>query len=625
MRRVARILMWIVITLLAVVVIGGVIFALLPRGPEDLMEYEDTAQQPRPMVEGQEQVVVAGTPWAAEAAMEILDNGGNAFDAAVAALLTINVTFGEAASFPSVSPLVLYDAETQTVHSYVGVGTAPQAANIDFFRERGYEVMPEMSILSQLLPASPDTIVALLRDYGTMSFAEVSAPAIKIAREGFPFHKSMQDNLSFSLVERIGLSILLPYNGQVYLRGQWWDELYLGDRMRREDLARALEELANAETAAVQAGGTREEGLQAVRDYFYEGPIAEAIVKVHEEQGGLFTMEDLANYSSDWEEPVTTDVNEYTLYTNGPWNQGIVVLEALNILEGIDLAAMGHNSPEYVHTVAQAIELAMADRDAYAGDPAFVDVPLDVLTSDTFAAERRAAMTPGAAFATLPVPGDIPGATRSPYQPLIVAQAREDGSVIEIGQDTSHLAVIDKDGNAITLTPSDFPRTPMIPPYGLTLGNRMIQFRLDPNHVNHLEPGRRPRITPHAVIVYKDGEFWMAYGTPGGDTQPQALIQVFLNMTVFGMNVQEAIQAPRFRTVAFEDSFSPHGARPHTLHLESTIYQATHEQLTAWGYTVNEYEDWHMSAFGAVGAVVHEGDTFMAGSDPRENTWALGR
>ncbi len=628
LKTVLKIIKIIGLALLTLIMVGGVIFLLLPRGPEDLMTYQETWNQDRPMVEGQEYVAVTGTIWATEAAMDVLEKGGNAFDAAAAALLMLNVTYGEAASFPGVAPLVLYDASTGEVRSYVGVGKAPQAATIDFFHERGYEVMPKLSILSQLLPASPDVIITLLSEYGTMSFTEIASYAIETAREGFPIHFSMKDNLSFSLIERIGLSILLPYNAQVYIKGQWWDDIYLGDRFTRPDLANTFELMTQVEQDALAAGGTREDGLQAVRDLFYRGDIAETIVQFHEESGGLFTREDLANYSGYWEEPTTGQYNEYTIYTNGPWNQGIVVVEALQILEGIDLAAMGHNSPEYIHTVTQAIELAMSDRDTYVADPEFVDVPLDVLTSEDYAQQRREMMTPTQAFPQLPPPGQIEG--YSAYVPprvdsTQIAQAPLFNNTILIGQDTSHLAIIDSQGNAISMTPSDFPQTPMVPGTGLTLGNRMIQFRLDENHVNRLEPGKRPRITPHAVIIFRDGEFWMAYGTPGGDTQPQALIQVFLNMAVFGMDVQEAINAPRFRTVSHENSFSPHESSPHTLHLESSIYQSAAEELEAMGYIVEEFDDWHPSAFGAVGAVLREGNRLLAGSDPRENTWAMGK
>ncbi len=618
-----RVIKWVGGGFLALVALFGVVYLLLPKGPRDPMEFDDPWHKERPMVEANSYVVVAGTPWATEAAMDVLADGGNAVDAAVAALLMINVTYGEAASFPGVAPVVVYDATTQTVRSYTGAGTAPAKATIDLFRDAGYETVPDFHIWAQLLPASPDVIIALLSEYGTKSFSELVAPAIKMAREGFPVHTIMAKNLDFSLVERIGFTFIMPSTAEAYMRGEWWRPIHYKDRFARPELADTWEQMAQAEQAVLQAGGSRQEGLQAVRDYFYKGPIAEAIVAFHEEEGGLFTAEDLANYSGYWEEPVQGSFGEYTFFVNGTWSQGIVVPMALQILEGIDLKSMGHNSPEYVHTVAQAIELAMADREVYVADPAFVDVPLSQLLSKAYAAERRAAMTKQA-FQGMPAPGDIPG-FGGVVDKTAVSYAHLSPDIdFAIGKDTSHLAIIDAQGNAVSMTPSDFPKSPMVPGTGLTLGDRMVQFRLNPDHVNALAPGKRPRITPNAVIVFKNGEFYMAYGTPGGDMQTQALIQVFLNMAVFGMDIQEAINAPRFRSYNFPDSFSPHEERPATLALEASLDTAVHDDLVARGYQIKVREDWD-NEFGAVGAVIRDGNHLLAGSDPREETWADGR
>jgi gamma-glutamyltranspeptidase/glutathione hydrolase len=536
----------------------------------------------------------------------------------------VNVTYGEAASFPGIAPLMLYDAETGEVRSYIGAGTAPQAATLDFYLDKGYEVMPDLSIETQLLPASPDVIIALLEDYGTMSFSEIVQPSIELSREGFPVHGSMVDNLDFSLVERIGFAFLFPYNTEVYLDGDWWRPIYQGERFTRPDLANTFEAMAQAEQDALAAGGDRSAGLQAVRSYFYEGPIAEAIVEMHADQGGLFTMEDLATYEGGWEEPLQGTYENYTIYTNQTWNQGAVVPMVMQLLEGVDLEAMGHNSPEYVHTVAQAIELTMADREAYFGDPAYVDVPTDILLSEEYAAQRRA-MLSDTAFGDLPPAGDIEGVSQGPRPTPTARTAENPFTGFAAGQDTSHLAIIDAEGNAITVTPSDFPESPMVPGTGLTLGTRMNQFRLDPTHPSVVEPGKRPRVTPHAVIVFRDGEFWMAYGTPGGDMQTQALIQVLLNMVVFDMDVQQAIEQPRFRSRNFPNSFSPHDYKPGTLHLEASVFGQTATELEAMGYTVVEFPDWDIDEMSAVGAVLTEGGQLLAGSDPRENTWADGQ
>ncbi len=640
MRRFLKILSRIGLALLLIALILGAVYQALPNGPRDRMTFDDPWHQDRPIVQASSYAVAAGTPWATQAAMAVLDQGGNAFDAAAAALLVLNVTHGEAASFPGIAPLVLYDAKTGTVHSYIGAGTAPAAATLEKFTSKGYKTVPDINIWAQLLPASPDVIVSLLEDYGTMSFAQVAAEAIRIGRQGFPVHEIMFKNMDLSLVERIGYQFLFPYNVQVYLGGQFWRPLYYKDRFTTPDLADTFQALSDAETAVRQAGGDRRAGLQAVRDYFYTGPLAQAIVKMHQEQGGLFTASDLANYKGGWETPVQGSYGEYTFYTNDTWSQGAVTPLILQILDGIDLKAMGHNSPQYVHTVAQAIELAMADREAYMADPAFVKVPLAGLMSPAYAAQRRAQMT-GKAFGPLPPPGQPQGAA---FKPGTVAQnaapaksagiitpANTAGTAVaqllsgaRIGKDTTQLAIVDPWGNAIAITPSDFPKSPMVPGTGLTLGDRMTQFRLDPSNVDVLAPGKRPRVTPHAVIVLKNGQFYMAINTPGDDMQPQALVQVFLNMAVFGLDIQSAIDAPRFRDMSMPASFAPHESSPGTLLLESSLYDQSAAGLQALGYTVGRSPDWD-NTFGAVGAVLKGGPGLLAGSDPREEGTAEGK
>ncbi|MCJ7622535.1 MAG: gamma-glutamyltransferase [Anaerolineaceae bacterium] len=612
--------------LLVAFLTGGLYFLYLPKGPRELMPFDDPWNQERQMVTANDYVVVTGTPWATQAAVDVLEKGGNAFDAAVAALLMLNVTFGEAASFPGIAPLILYDASQGVVRSYVGVGTAPAKATIEFFHAQGYETVPDLDILAQLIPASPDVIISLLTEYGTLSFSELSAPAIEMAREGFPVHTIMARNLDFSLLERIGFAFLMPYNTKVYLRGEWWRPLYYRDRFIRPDLAGTLEAMGKAEQDVLAAGGTREDALRAVRDYFYRGPITELIIELHEEENGLFTREDLYAYQGYWEEPLQGSYGEYTFYTNGTWTQGIVVLMTMQILENFDLLSMEHNSELYVHTIVQAIELCMADREAYVGDPNFVNVALDRLLSKDYAIERSTRIQADA-FEGMPEAGELTVSQSGVYsQPseLTGSLLSELLNDAPIGKDTSHLAIIDSLGNSITITPSDFPKSPMVPGTGLTLGNRMTQFRLIPGHPNALAPGKRPRVTPHAVIVFKDGEFFMSYGTPGGDMQAQALVQVFLNMAVFGMDAQEAIDAPRFRTLNFPDSFAPHEAYPATLDLEASLFDVLKESLEMRGYTVNQYPDWD-NHFGGVGVVIFDGEHLLAGSDPREGAWAMGR
>lgn len=645
MQKLLRFFKWLGLGLLGLALLGGLVYALLPKGPRDLMDYTDRTKTAKELFVGQEYAVVAGTPWATDAATAVLEKGGTACDAAVAALLMLNVTHGEAASFPGVAPTMYYNAATGEVKSYIGAGKAPMAANIEKFRAAGYENVPDFNIWNQLIPASPDVITALLTDCGSMSFGELAAPAIALAREGFPAHPIIVRNLNFSLVERIGFSILMPSTAQNYLRGEWWRPIQLHDRLRFPELAASLEELANAEKTALQAGATRQQAIAALRDYFYKGPIAQKIIAFHQKEGGLFSAEDLSTYTGGWEQPVSGSYGPYTFYGNGTWSQGIMEPLILQILEGLDLQSMGHNSPQYIHTVTQAIELAMADRDAYVADPAFVNVPLEILLSKEYAAERRAQMTERA-FVDLPAPGQIPGyggnaaglvrrtvfngAGSSESNSLLAGlcfTVRCDAPLADfsIGQDTSQLVVVDAQGNAIVITPSDFPKSPMLPGTGLNLGDRMTQFRLDPAHINALQPGKRPRITPHAVIVFKDGKFFMAYSTPGGDMQAQALVQVFLNMEVFGMNIQQAVSAPRFYSISAPSSFSPHEFTPGGLRLEADLFAQVAQELTALGYTTLENPAWDKD-FGAVGAIMLGAEGQLeAGADPREETTSGGR
>ncbi|MCR9096634.1 MAG: gamma-glutamyltransferase [bacterium] len=590
-------------------------------GGRELIAFDDPTRTPRRTLEASEYAVVAGTPWAAEAMDDVLARGGNAFDAAVAGLLVLNVTFGEAASFPSIAPLLVWDATAGEASSYVGVGTAPAAATIEAFRARGHEVVPARDVIAQLVPASPDVIVELLQRHGTRPFGELAAPAIEIAEAGFAIHATTARNLDLSWIERLGMRLLLPYNAKVFTQGEWWKPIRAGERLRRVDLSKTLAALARTEAGCLEEGGEREVCLEAVRERFYEGDIAEAIVALHEAHDGFMTAEDLAGYAGKWEAPLRARFGGYELLSNGTWTQGIALLMAAQILDGVAVDGLEHNSARYVHTLVQALELAMADREAYAGDPDFVDVPLGVLLSEAFAAKRRAEMG-SRAFGALPPPGDVPGDAAwrpaSPTRHAFSAPPR-------FGRDTTYLAVVDGEGNSVSMTPSDFPVSPMVPDTGLVLGIRMTQFRLDPESPTALAPGKRPRVTPHAAMLLRDGRHVMSFGTPGAEMQTQANLQVLLNHLVFEMGIQEAIDQPRFRSLTWPDSFSPHDSEPGMIELEATLYDAIADDLEALGYRVRRWDDWDPH-FSAVGAIRRRDDgTLAVGADPREATTAKGR
>ena len=623
-----RILKIVGILLLVMVLLCGLIYLLLPKGAQETMSFHDPYHQSRPAASASHAMAASGTPWATQAALELLDQGGNAVDAAVAALLALNVTYGEAASFPGVAPVLVYDAKSGQVESYIGAGVAPEAATIDRFTARGWKSIPENNIWAQLIPASPDVMVALLQKYGTKSFTEVSAPAIRLAEEGFPVHYAMMNNLDLSLVERLGFTILMPYNSEVYLHKQWWRTLQHGEVFRRPELAETWRTMVAAEAEALNNGKPRDEALQAVRDEFYKGKIAGQIVDFHKQKGGLFTAQDLADYHGGWEKPLSGQFGAYTIFANQTWSQGGVVPLTLQILDGIDLKSMGHNSPLYIHTVLQAIELAMADREAYFADPAFINAPTNELLGPAYAAQRRERMTPDKAFGEMPPPGKLGAASllgQFPSTTNLTDPQNHRAAELKIGKDTSYLAIVDSQGNAVSMTPSDFPQTPMVPGTGMTLGNRMNQFRLDPKHPDALQPGKRPRITPNPSMVLKDGKLAMVLGTPGGDAQAQTIVQIFLDIAVFGMDPQQAVQAPRFMSFNFPDSFAPNVYKPGVIGLEKPLSDTAGKALEALGYKIEVGGEWD-NLYGAPDVIVVDPGTgaLSGGADPREDSWAEG-
>jgi gamma-glutamyltranspeptidase/glutathione hydrolase len=364
----------------------------------------------------------------------------------------------------------------------------------------------------------------------------------------------------------------------------------VGEIYVQRDIAGFFTRLMNAESRERRRG--RKEGLAAAHDAFYKGEIAERIVKFVQEPRldstgkrhcGLITKEDLQRYATRVEEPVTANYRGYDVFKCGPWSQGPVFLQQLALLEGYELGAMRHNSPEYIHLLIEAAKLAFADRESYYGDPDFVEVPLDVLLSREYAATRRKLIDPDRASMELR-PGNA-----SAYRP----REQQGGSDIHKG-DTTHLDAMDRWGNMLSATPSGgwFRSSPVIEGLGFPLGTRLQMFSLDPGHPNCLRPGKRPRTTLTPSLALKDGRPYMVFGTPGADQQDQWSLQFFLNCVDFGMNLQVAVDAPTFHTGHFPSSFHPHGAEPGALYLEGRIPRETIASLGEKGHVVRVGGDW---------------------------------
>ena len=532
-------------------------------------------------------MIVASHYLAAQAGFQVLEAGGNAVDAGVAAGLALNVVESEMASFGGVAPIILYWAETDEFFTVSGVGVWPAAASAELFREHHDGRIPN-GILRTVVPAAPDAWITALERFGTFTFGDCAAAAIRLARDGFAAYPLLCDWIAN---ERDTIRHW-PGNAAVYLpEGR---PPRIGEVLRHEDLARTLRFLVDEETA--HAGRDRQAGLAAVRRAVYEGDIATRIAAHQRENGGLLTARDMARFRVGVEPAVATTFGPVEIRGCGPWCQGPMLLQALNILDGMDLEAMGHNSVAYLHTLAQAIDLAAADRHAYYGDPRFVGVPVGTLLSKRYAAGRRALMRPDRAFGRMPPPGVVEGHAPGPG-PYDEGEAVQTscGTIASVGAeglDTSQVCVVDRFGNAFSATPSDSGLQAPIPPgLGFVPSPRGGQAWTDPRAPASVAPGKRPRLTPNPAIAIRRGEMLMPFGTPGADVQTQMMLQVFLNIEVFGMDPQSAVEAERVASHNFPDSNDPHDYVPGSLWLQGSQDRATGEALAALGHRIFRYPE----------------------------------
>jgi gamma-glutamyltranspeptidase/glutathione hydrolase len=452
----------------------------------------------------------------------------------------------------------------------------------------GLEVIPGDGFLPALVPPAPATWILLLERFGTMRLADVLTPAIQLAAEGFPMYDSLHGSIAAS-ADRFRQE--WPSSARKFLPDG--EPPPIGTIWRQPDWAETFQKLLEAEAGE----SDRVRGLWAAHDRFYRGDIAATLVDfcrstpVRDASGeahtGLLSREDLARFAARLEEPLTTSYRGVEVYKCSSWTQGPVLLQGLNLLEGFDLRSRGHNSADYIHTVVECMKLAYADREFYYGDPAFVAVPWDRLLSKEYARERRALID--AARASLELrPGGWPAVRAESVQEVNAAFAAAAGG------DTTKLEVIDAAGNMVSATPSGgwLMSSPVVPGLGFPLGTRGQMFSLVPGHPNSLAPGKRPRTTLTPSLALRGGQPYLAFGSPGGDSQDQWALQFLLNVVEFGMSLQEAVEAPTFTSEHWPSSFYPRRARPGVLHLEGRVPPEVRDDLASRGHLVQVAGDW---------------------------------
>jgi len=583
--------------------------------------------------------VVTSTHWIASAVgMAVLERGGNAFDAAVACGFTLQVVEPHLNGPGGDMPAVFYSRREDRVRVLCAQGPAPAAASIPAVRGLGLDMIPGSGFLPAVVPGAFDGWLTLLRDYGTRPLREVLEPAIGYARNGYP------------AVARIGAAVETvrelfetewPSSAAVYLKDGKAPRA--GELFANPAMAAAYVRIL---TEAEAGGGSREAVIDRARSIWSQGWVAEAIDRFfHAEplmdvsgrrHRGLLTAQDMAAWSCRYEEPTTYDYGRYRVCKGGPWSQGPVLLQALAILDGMGVAGMDPTGPDFVHTVTEALKLAFADREVFYGDPDFVEVPMATLLSSAYNAGRRGLIGERASMDLRP--GTVPGHGGS-LDAALGADAALDPRAMErmgvgeptvsksgvVAGDTVHMDIIDRDGNMFSATPSGgwLQSSPIIPELGFCLGNRAQMFWLDERSPSALAPGKRPRTTLSPGFALRDGEPYMAFGTPGGDQQDQWALLLFLHHVDHGMNLQEAIDCPAFHTDHFPSSFWPRGRLPGRVVLEGRFPELTVEALTERGHDVQLADDW---SEGRLTAAVKDGGMLKAAANPRGmQGYAIGR
>ena len=558
-------------------------------------------------ITGRRWAVAAGHPLASAAGARVLEAGGNAVDAGVAAGMTLGVVHMDMVSVAGVAPILVHQASARQTWQVAGVGPYPRRSTPEYFRERhGNQIAPGLA--RTVVPAAPDAWCTALARWGTMSFADVAHHATMFAERGF----AVSDFSAYQMGANVEKYKRWPTSAALYLKdGRAYRA---GETLVLAELGETLRRMARAEK---QAGGSRETGIRAARDEFYKGETAKRIAEFHRREDGPLAAEDLAAFEVEVGQALMGRFREYQMAACGFWCQGPVFLQMLNLLDGVDLERLGHNSPAYLHQIVETVKLAFADREAFYGDPNFVDVPAERLLSKAYADARRALIR-DRAWPEMPPAGDVRDAAVRGATPAIAGGSTDDTL------STSYVAVVDAEGNAFSATPSD-PNTdsPVVAGVGCVVSPRGSQGWLDPAHKSVVAPGKRPRLTPAPAMAFRDGRVFMPFGTPGGDVQQQAMLQVFLNVTVFGMPPQRAVEAPRVASRSFPDSFWPHAYAPGKLEIERRIPVETRQALEALGPSVSEWPEFAWRAGAVDGVMVDAEGTRWAAADPRRGAHAI--
>jgi gamma-glutamyltranspeptidase/glutathione hydrolase len=561
------------------------------------------ARTVKPVLHGKHWVAITGKPLAATAGALTFARGGNAVDAACAMLAATSTMF-DVLSWGGETQALIYHPVEKRVIAINALGVAPTGATPEFFRARGMAYPPEYGPLAAVTPGTPGGLLVMLAEYGTMSLADVLAPALSMA-DGYPM-----DGDTANSIERFKSEIAKwPYSAELFLthKGEAREAPVAGEVFVQRDLAATLRKLIEAEQRALVAGASRKDAIMAAYKRFYEGDIAEEFVRASREMGGLHTLDDLRRWRVHIEAPVTTRYRGIDVYKLDTWVQGPVMLQALNLLEPLDVKSMGYNSAEYLHTLYQVMNLAYADRDFYYGDPYFPPKePIAGLLSKEYAAARLATMSkerndPGVR------PGDpYPFQNgRNPYKKLLEkwTNVRDEGRGIappwqtaalddathrqRFMAGTTSIEAADEAGWVVSVTPSGgWIPVVIAGRTGIGMSQRMQSFVLDPaeNPFNVLEPGKRPRATLTPGLAMKDGAPYLAFAVQGGDMQDQALLQFFLNVVEFGMNVQEATEAPSIVSYQMRDSFGDHRAVPGRMEINESLPPEVRKELEKRGY-----------------------------------------